>query len=90
MLLSEGNNKMQKKQVITNLLLLGILLFNLIPVKAQTSLSDETRFPWATSQKEFFRDWLIIGGFPNPDGKGFDTDYFQATEAKRIFLLKRE
>ena len=78
MLLSEGNNKMQKKQVITNLLLLGILLFNLIPVKAQTSLSDETRFPWATSQKEFFRDWLIIGGFPNPDGNGFDTDYFQA------------
>ena len=69
---------MKKKQIITNLLLMGILLFNLIPVKAQTSLQDETRFPWATSQKEFFRDWLIIGGFPNPDGNGFDTDYFQA------------
>ncbi len=69
---------MQKKLFITNLLLLGIFIFNLIPVNAQTSLQDETRFPWATSQKEFFREWLIIGGFPSPDGKGFDTDYFQA------------
>ena len=43
----------------------GIFLFNSIPMKSQTSLNDETRMPWATSQKDFFREWLIIGGFPN-------------------------
>ncbi len=69
---------MKKKLLHTNLFLIGLLLLIFIPVIAQTSLSDETRLPWATSQKEFFRDWLIIGGFPNPDGNGFDTDYFQA------------
>lgn len=46
-------------------------------VNAQTSVKDEIRMPWATSQKEYFREWLIIGGFPNQDGKGFDTDYLQ-------------
>jgi predicted esterase len=69
---------MQKKLLLTNLLLIGIFLLNIISVNAQTSLKDETRFPWATSQKDFFREWLIIGGFPNEDGKGFDTDYLQA------------
>lgn len=44
---------------------------------AQTSIKEETRFPWASSQKDFLREWLIIGGFPNQDGNGFDTDYLQ-------------
>ena len=68
---------MQKKHFLTNLLLIGVLLFSAIPIKAQSSIKDETRVPWATSQKDFFREWLIIGGFPDQDGNGFDTDYFQ-------------
>ncbi|MBI1932417.1 MAG: prolyl oligopeptidase family serine peptidase [Ignavibacteriales bacterium] len=44
---------------------------------SQTSSKEETRFPWASSQKDFIRDWLIIGGFPNQDENGFDTDYLQ-------------
>jgi hypothetical protein len=45
-----------------------------IGIKAQTSLKDETRFPWGTATGGFMQDWLIIGGFPNQDGKGFDND----------------
>jgi predicted esterase len=44
---------------------------------AQTTLKDEMRFPWATATGGFIQDWLIIGGFPNQDGKGFDNDYLQ-------------
>ncbi|MEJ2627601.1 MAG: hypothetical protein P8078_03460, partial [bacterium] len=46
-------------------------------INAQSSLQEEMRLPWATSQKNFFREWLTLGGFPNQDGKGFDTDYLQ-------------
>ncbi|MBN1397076.1 MAG: prolyl oligopeptidase family serine peptidase [Bacteroidetes bacterium] len=46
-------------------------------INAQTSLKDETRFPWGTATGGFMQDWLIIGGFPNQDGKGFDNDYLQ-------------
>lgn len=50
---------------------------------SQTSSKEETRFPWASSQKDFIRDWLIIGGFPNQDENGFDTDYLQETAVSR-------
>lgn len=42
---------------------------------AQPSLKNEMRLPWATATGDYLRDWLIIGGFPNQDGKGFDTDF---------------
>ena len=46
-------------------------------VIAQTTLKDETRFPWATATGGFIQDWLIVGGFPSQDGKGYDTDFLQ-------------
>jgi pimeloyl-ACP methyl ester carboxylesterase len=46
-------------------------------VNAQSSLKDEMRLPWATAHGDFIRDWLIIGGFPNQDGNGFDFDFLQ-------------
>jgi dienelactone hydrolase len=46
-------------------------------INAQTSLKDEMRVPWATATGGYIQDWLIIGGFPNPDGKGYDTDFLQ-------------
>ena len=58
------------------LILLSVFLICLSNTKAQLS-SGETRFPWASSQKDFMTDWLFVGGFPNQDGKGFDTDYLQ-------------
>jgi len=51
-------------------------------VIAQTTLKDEMRFPWATATGGFIQDWLIIGGFPNQDGKGFDNDYLQEHEGE--------
>jgi predicted esterase len=55
----------------------AILLMYSVDVIAQTSAQDQMRLPWATSQKDFFKEWLTVGGFPNQDGKGFDTDYLQ-------------
>jgi tetratricopeptide (TPR) repeat protein len=31
------------------------------------------------TRAEFMQDWYIVGGFPNPDGKGFDTAYAPET-----------
>ena len=45
--------------------------------KAQTSLKDETRFPWGTATGGFIQDWLVVGGFPNQNDKGYDTDFLQ-------------
>ncbi|HEM49122.1 MAG TPA: hypothetical protein ENO27_02815, partial [Caldithrix sp.] len=73
---------MQKHFGIMFIICTAIFLMHSVCVCAQTSAEDETRFPWATSQKDFFREWLIIGGFPNQDGKGFDTDYFQTNEGE--------
>lgn len=56
---------------------IALLFIVYASVLAQTSLKDETRFPWATATGGFIQDWLIIGGFPNPDGKGFDNDFLQ-------------
>ncbi|MBN2424793.1 MAG: prolyl oligopeptidase family serine peptidase [Calditrichaceae bacterium] len=68
---------MKKRYCYTFVNLIVIVLFWTSISHAQPKLEDQMRFPWATSQKEFFREWLIIGGFPNPDGNGFDTDYLQ-------------
>jgi predicted esterase len=54
-----------------------ILLNTFHFINAQTSLKDETRFPWGTATGGFIQDWLVIGGFPNQDGKGYDTDFLK-------------
>ena len=59
------------------LLIVALLFFAGNIINAQTPLKDETRFPWATATGDFLRNWLIVGGFPNQDGKGFDTDFLQ-------------
>ena len=71
---------MQKNHFLTILILIGMFLLSAVPIKSQTELKDEMRMPWATSQKDFFREWLALGGFPNQDGKGFDTDFLQEHE----------
>jgi pimeloyl-ACP methyl ester carboxylesterase len=55
----------------------AILLFTVNQISAQPSQKDETRFPWGTATGGFMQDWLVAAGFPNQDGKGFDTDYLQ-------------
>ena len=35
----------------------------------------QRRFPWGTPTGGFIQDWLVLGGFPNQDGKGYDTDF---------------
>ena len=59
-----------------------------ICVIAQTTLKDEMRFPWATATGGFIQDWLIIGGFPNQDGKGYDTDFL--TRPRRRIKIQPE
>ena len=54
---------------------IALLLFVNVCGIGQTTLKDEMRFPWATATGGFIQDWLIIGGFPNQDGKGYDTDF---------------
>jgi hypothetical protein len=58
-------------------LFISLLLFLSTWATAQPSLKNETRFPWATATGGFLRDWLIIGGFPNQDGKGYETDFLK-------------
>jgi predicted esterase len=54
-----------------------LLLISFQFISAQTSLKDETRFPWGTATGGFIQDWLVLGGFPNQDGKGYDTDFLK-------------
>jgi predicted esterase len=56
-------------------ILIVLLLITFHFIDAQTSLKDETRFPWGTATGGFIQDWLVLGGFPNQDGKGYDTDF---------------
>lgn len=56
---------------------IALLLFVNVCGIGQTTLKDEMRFPWATATGGFMRDWLVIGGFPNQDGKGYDTDFLK-------------
>lgn len=44
---------------------------------AQLPQKDETRFAWGTATGGFIQDWLIAAGFPNQDGKGYDTDFLK-------------
>lgn len=53
-----------------------LVLFFQIALSAQ-SLKEEMRMPWATSQKDFLTDWLVIGGFPNINGNGYGFDYLK-------------
>ena len=68
---------MKNSKLIQAGIFICLLIVSVITTNAQESFSEETRFPWATSQKDFITDWLAIGGFPNQDGKGFDNDYLQ-------------
>jgi predicted esterase len=54
-----------------------LLLITFQFLNAQTSLKDETRFPWGTATGGFIQDWLVLGGFPNQDKKGYDTDFLK-------------
>jgi len=65
------------KNFNTRILLLIVFLFVSICITAQTSKKDETRFPWGTATGGFIQDWLVIGGFPNQDNKGYNNDFLQ-------------
>jgi len=73
---------MKKHSNLIRLLFFVIFFCSGININAQSSLKDETRMPWASSQKDFIREWLIVGGFPNQDGNGFDTDYLMEHEGE--------
>jgi pimeloyl-ACP methyl ester carboxylesterase len=66
-----------------NLIILSLILFT-ICADAQNPLKDEMRLPWATATGGFIQDWLIIGGIPNQDGKGFDTGFLQEHDSELI------
>lgn len=68
---------MQNHHRFTSILIVTLLLMLGIETNAQSSLKDEMRLPWATATGNFVRDWLVIGGFPNQEGKGYDTDLLQ-------------
>ncbi len=52
-----------------------LLILSANVLSAQPPQKDDTRFPWGTATGGFIREWLVAAGFPNQDGKGFDTDY---------------
>ncbi|MGH7494338.1 MAG: prolyl oligopeptidase family serine peptidase [bacterium] len=68
---------MQKPSQAKRLMSFTLFLVLNINALAQTSLKEEMRLPWAQTQGGFLRDWLIIGGFPNADGKGYESDLLQ-------------
>jgi pimeloyl-ACP methyl ester carboxylesterase len=61
----------------TRILTLIVFLSASICITSRASLKDETRFPWGTATGGFIQGWLVIGGFPNQDDKGYDTDFLQ-------------
>ena len=65
------------KYFFTRILILIAFLSTSICITAQSSLKDETRLPWGTATGGFIQDWLVIGGFPNQDDKGYNTDFLQ-------------
>jgi pimeloyl-ACP methyl ester carboxylesterase len=65
------------KHFYKRILILIVILSGSICTIAQTSLKDETRFPYGTATGGFIQDWLIIGGFPNQNDKGYSTDFLQ-------------
>ena len=66
---------MQKRSQVLCFLLITLFFIMNIYANGQPSLKDETRLPWAITQGGFIRDWLIVGGFPIQDGKGYDVDF---------------
>ncbi|MBX3008830.1 MAG: prolyl oligopeptidase family serine peptidase [Melioribacteraceae bacterium] len=68
---------MQKYSRAKVLLIIASFCFLHTIIIAQPSLKNEMRLPWATATGDYLRDWLIIGGFPNQDGKGIDTDFLR-------------
>ncbi|MCG6959868.1 prolyl oligopeptidase family serine peptidase [bacterium BMS3Abin03] len=65
------------KSFYTRIFILIVFLSASISIIAQTSLKDETRFPWGTATGGFIQDWLVVGGFPNQGDKGYNTDFLQ-------------
>ncbi len=65
------------KHFCTRILILIVLLAAATSTMAQTSLKDETRFPCGTATGGFIQDWLVVGGFPNQNDKGYTTDFLQ-------------
>lgn len=68
---------MKKHYGLIFIIFASILFMWSILVNAQPSAKDEMCLPWATAHGDFIQDWLIIGGFPNQDGNGFDFDLLQ-------------
>ena len=58
-----------------SIMLLLVLSAVCISFTSQASQKDETRFPWGTATGGFIQDWLVVGGFPNQNDKGYDTDF---------------
>ncbi|HLP15247.1 MAG TPA: prolyl oligopeptidase family serine peptidase [Bacteroidota bacterium] len=46
-------------------------------ISAQPAPKDETRYAWGTATGGFIQDWLVLAGFPNQDGKGYEIDFLQ-------------
>jgi hypothetical protein len=65
------------KYFYTRIVILVVFLSSCITITAQTSLKDETRYPWGTATGGFIQDWLVTGGFPNQNDKGYGTDFLQ-------------
>ncbi len=61
----------------TSVFVLIVCLAATINMTAQTPLKDETRFPWGTATGAFIQDWLVTGGFPSQNDKGYNTDFLQ-------------
>jgi dienelactone hydrolase len=57
--------------IVTVIFILGTCSY----CSGQTVMYDDMRMPWATSWGGFIQDWLVLGVFPNEEGKGFDTDF---------------
>jgi predicted esterase len=81
--LQEREVIMQKPLQTTRII--GVAMFFMLNIIAfaQTSLKDEMRLPWAQTQGGFLHQWLIIGGFPNPEGKGYESDLLQEHEGEQ-------
>lgn len=69
-----GSNMLHWRYAIMTVLILAVTSAG----QSGFTLKNESRLPWSFKQGGFISDWLVIGGFPNRDGKGYDRDYLQA------------
>lgn len=51
------------KNCCTRILFLIVFISASLCITAQTSLKDETRFPYGTSTGGFIQDWLLLADF---------------------------